>query len=219
MTYNALSEEELVNITDLQAEMSKLQANMRSIETDAAAQKVKLGEYFYSKHEQGEIFDEGAEEIISGIHQMYDNISAMKGDVEAIQRENERRNEEMKRLAEEAARKQEEAAAALAAANAMKNITPDAQELGVVCKKCGNILFKDAKFCAECGTPVQKEVSGTAEANVCAKCGAKLEQGARFCAECGSPAAVVPNAMRLCAKCGAKLEEGARFCAECGTPC
>ncbi len=218
MTYNVLTEEELVGITDLQAEVAKLQADMRAAESDAAAQKAKLGDYIYNKHEQGEKFDEGAEAIINVIAEMCSSVNAMKGDVEAIQRESERRNEEIKRLAEEAARKQEEAAAALAAANAMKNITPDAKNLDVVCKKCGNILFKDAKFCAECGTPVKKE-EPKAAADVCAKCGAKLEEGARFCAECGSPAGAAAPAANVCKKCGAKLEEGARFCAECGTPC
>ncbi len=217
MTYNELSEQELVSITDLQAELLKLEANMRTAETDAAAQKVKLGEYFYNKHEQGEKYEESAESIINAIKELYDSVNAMKNDVEAIQKETQRRNEEIKRLAEEAARKQEEAAAALAAANAMKNITPDAQNLNVVCKKCGSILFMDAKFCAECGTPVIKD-EPKAAAGVCTKCGASLESGARFCAECGSGVSAVTAAVRTCAKCGAKLEEGARFCAECGTP-
>ena len=39
-----------------------------------------------------------------------------------------------------------------------------------------------AKFCAECGKPMQAPKTN------CATCGAKIEAGARFCGECGAKA-------------------------------
>jgi class 3 adenylate cyclase/tetratricopeptide (TPR) repeat protein len=49
----------------------------------------------------------------------------------------------------------------------------------VHCTGCGAALPSGAKFCMECGTPVQAGCSG---------CGAPLVSGAKFCMECGRPA-------------------------------
>ncbi|MFQ9736588.1 MAG: zinc ribbon domain-containing protein [Christensenellaceae bacterium] len=43
-------------------------------------------------------------------------------------------------------------------------------------QKCGTRLLAGAKFCSECGTPVE---------TLCPKCGAKLLENAKFCPECG----------------------------------
>src|SRR3954462_2944537 len=48
----------------------------------------------------------------------------------------------------------------------------------VHCTGCGAALPSGAKFCMECGTPVQAG---------CASCGAPLLSGAKFCMECGTP--------------------------------
>jgi len=48
------------------------------------------------------------------------------------------------------------------------------------CKKCGNELRNNAKFCDKCGEKVVREI-------VCSKCGEKLREGARFCDQCGTP--------------------------------
>ena len=45
-----------------------------------------------------------------------------------------------------------------------------------LCPKCGTRLLAGAKFCSECGTPVE---------TLCPKCGAKLLENAKFCPECG----------------------------------
>ena len=47
------------------------------------------------------------------------------------------------------------------------------------CKKCGNVLPENAKFCFECGAKVESEV-------ICATCGTKMPEGYKFCMECGS---------------------------------
>src|SRR5215467_8361845 len=47
------------------------------------------------------------------------------------------------------------------------------------CGNCHSPVAAGAKFCAECGTPMQKH---------CTNCNASLDPSAKFCAECGTPA-------------------------------
>jgi membrane protease subunit (stomatin/prohibitin family) len=47
------------------------------------------------------------------------------------------------------------------------------------CANCLSQVHAGAKFCAECGTPMQKH---------CTNCNASLSTSAKFCAECGTPA-------------------------------
>lgn len=47
------------------------------------------------------------------------------------------------------------------------------------CRRCGNALDLDARFCPSCGTPVER----------CVNCGEALPTDALFCAECGTPVA------------------------------
>jgi membrane protease subunit (stomatin/prohibitin family) len=49
----------------------------------------------------------------------------------------------------------------------------------VECANCHSRVQAGAKFCAECGTPMQKH---------CTNCNASLSASAKFCAECGTPA-------------------------------
>jgi membrane protease subunit (stomatin/prohibitin family) len=49
----------------------------------------------------------------------------------------------------------------------------------VECGNCHARVAAGAKFCAECGTPMQKH---------CSNCNASLAPAAKFCAECGTPA-------------------------------
>lgn len=46
------------------------------------------------------------------------------------------------------------------------------------CAKCGGVLSSTAKFCPECGTPVEQD-------RFCPECGHKLTGSAKFCANCG----------------------------------
>ena len=45
------------------------------------------------------------------------------------------------------------------------------------CEKCGSKLSDDAKFCKECGEPV--------ELNVCEQCGKPISKNSKYCEECG----------------------------------
>lgn len=46
------------------------------------------------------------------------------------------------------------------------------------CVKCGGVLTSTAKFCPECGTPVEQD-------RFCPECGQKITGSAKFCANCG----------------------------------
>jgi membrane protease subunit (stomatin/prohibitin family) len=49
----------------------------------------------------------------------------------------------------------------------------------IECANCHSQVQAGSKFCAECGTPLQRH---------CTNCNAGLIAGAKFCAECGTPA-------------------------------
>ena len=51
---------------------------------------------------------------------------------------------------------------------------------GVECANCHSQVPAGSKFCAECGTPLQRH---------CSNCNASLPSAAKFCAECGTPTA------------------------------
>ncbi len=55
----------------------------------------------------------------------------------------------------------------------------DSDDLRAGCPNCGASLKPKAKFCPECGTPVQAK-------KFCSECGSSLEGGAKFCPECGA---------------------------------
>ncbi len=56
--------------------------------------------------------------------------------------------------------------------------------VGALCPKCQAGLAADARFCAQCGTPVPAASTGP---KFCAGCGTQLAAGSRFCAQCGRP--------------------------------
>ena len=53
------------------------------------------------------------------------------------------------------------------------------------CLKCGSLLAESARFCPQCGAPME---AGKPEAPCCAACGKPLRPGTRFCTACGAPA-------------------------------
>lgn len=75
-----------------------------------------------------------------------------------------------------------------------------------ICATCNHNLPASAKFCLECGTPVQV---ATASEIICGACGAGTPKG-NFCLECGAPLAI------KCTGCNAVIPTGSKFCLECG---
>lgn len=76
----------------------------------------------------------------------------------------------------------------------------------VVCPKCGFQNPSGARFCSNCGAPLQ-----AAGGISCPKCGTLNPAGAKFCTNCGSP--LQPA---RCPKCGSEVQAGAKFCPNCG---
>jgi membrane protease subunit (stomatin/prohibitin family) len=77
----------------------------------------------------------------------------------------------------------------------------------ILCPKCGFQNPQTAKFCSNCGAPLQA-VGGVN----CSKCGALNPAGAKFCNNCGNPL----YAASKCPKCGSDVQTGAKFCPNCG---
>jgi membrane protease subunit (stomatin/prohibitin family) len=85
-----------------------------------------------------------------------------------------------------------------------------AQQVMVVCPKCGFQNLQTAKFCNNCGTTLQ----GPAQAATvkCPKCGTENPTTAKFCVNCGNPM----QGTVKCAKCGTEAPVGTKFCPNCG---
>lgn len=63
--------------------------------------------------------------------------------------------------------------------NTLINSTSPNISSGIKCIKCGAINKTDAKFCSDCGSPIEKKF-------FCTKCGTELTSGAKFCSGCGT---------------------------------
>ena len=58
------------------------------------------------------------------------------------------------------------------------------------CKACGSVLSPGAKFCLNCGAPVQATTMtppAGGPGKFCNKCGAPVDPKNKFCMTCGSP--------------------------------
>jgi len=88
-----------------------------------------------------------------------------------------------------------------------------AQQVMVVCPKCGFQNPQTSKFCNNCGTPIQQPGQTQAAATVnCSKCGTANPTTAKFCVNCGNPM----QGTVKCSKCGTEAPVGTKFCPNCG---
>jgi membrane protease subunit (stomatin/prohibitin family) len=76
----------------------------------------------------------------------------------------------------------------------------------VLCPKCNFQNPQTAKFCNNCGAPLQ------AAGVTCPKCGASNPAGTKFCGNCGAPL----QATIKCPKCNSDIQAGVKFCPNCG---
>lgn len=111
-----------------------------------------------------------------------------------------------------------------------------------ICKECGARINKQAKFCSNCGCPVNAKESGSVNNNVeenkefCEFCGALITSGVRtwyktdiyFCPQCGKHLnngkdnkktffyGSVDFDMSFCENCGKRINVWANHCVQCG---
>ena len=71
------------------------------------------------------------------------------------------------------------------------------------CKKCGKKLARDSRFCPNCGTPVEDDLSVTVETELDAD-------------ESSTRRQVFVGLVRKCPSCGEELSPGAAICPRCG---
>ena len=83
--------------------------------------------------------------------------------------------------------------------------TPASPQAMILCPKCNFQNPQSAKFCSNCGSPLQAGIS-------CPKCGTLNPAGSKFCINCGSPL----QSTIKCPKCGSEVQAGAKFCPNCG---
>lgn len=76
----------------------------------------------------------------------------------------------------------------------------------VLCPKCNFQNPQTAKFCNNCGAPLQ------AVGVTCPKCGTSNPAGTKFCGNCRTPL----QATTKCPKCGTEIQAGVKFCPNCG---
>ncbi|MGB9714529.1 MAG: SPFH domain-containing protein [Candidatus Bathyarchaeales archaeon] len=76
----------------------------------------------------------------------------------------------------------------------------------VLCPKCNFQNPQTAKFCSNCGAPLQ------AAGITCPKCGTLNPAGTKFCGNCGTPL----QATIKCPKCNSEIQAGVKFCPNCG---
>lgn len=90
-----------------------------------------------------------------------------------------------------------------------------------VCPKCGAELKKDANFCNECGTRIEKKPAVEVGMKTCPKCGTALKGMEKFCMTCGADLSAMQNESSeklICKGCGKELKPGHAFCQYCGMP-
>ncbi|MBN1922740.1 MAG: zinc ribbon domain-containing protein [Anaerolineae bacterium] len=85
-----------------------------------------------------------------------------------------------------------------------------------VCEHCGSDNKESAKFCRQCGSPVQQ--SSTPDGMTrCPQCSALVRIGARFCRLCGATLNSASAQPKVCPQCHEPISANSRFCRHCGS--
>lgn len=90
------------------------------------------------------------------------------------------------------------------------------------CKKCGNKIKENQKFCTQCGNKLQTQEVQKIIENACSACGAEYYEGEFFCGECGTRIPPVKNnntsAQKTvkCHSCKQQTRAKQNFCTKCG---
>ncbi len=100
-----------------------------------------------------------------------------------------------------------------------KNNTQMIEGQALTCKKCGESVTPESKFCMECGEPLAKKQEGTSI--VCPHCGGLNPQASKYCMHCGKKKIAfvhTTTATDWICECGNANPPDMAFCSECGKP-
>lgn len=135
-------------------ETTKLNNEMSSKKREILQLKQKIGDFYYDKYKMGEAIDSEALEFFTGIDALMVEVNTLQAEINKIKGESEQKP------------------------------TPAASApSGIKCANCGTVNDIGKKFCSECGTKLEEEVTNT---RYCGSCGAEVEEGLKFCGECGA---------------------------------
>ncbi len=135
-------------------ETTKLNNEMSSKKREILQLKQKIGDFYYDKYKMGETIDSEALEFFTGIDALMVEVNTLQAEINKIKGESEQKP------------------------------TPAASApSGIKCANCGTVNDIGKKFCSECGTKLEEEVTNT---RYCGSCGAEVEEGLKFCGECGA---------------------------------
>ncbi|MDR1471410.1 MAG: zinc ribbon domain-containing protein [Synergistaceae bacterium] len=134
--------------------IARINSKISTFKSGIGVQKLKIGEYYWSKHRDGKSFDPSVADAFSAIESYLAQIESCESEIRVIIE-----SEQAVRIVD--------------------------GEYGKACLSCGARNSLDAKFCHDCGLPVNG-AAVSAGAVRCANCGAEMEGDAIFCGECGT---------------------------------
>ena len=180
-----------VDKTNEMLETNKLSSDINNENTKISEVKKKIGEYYYAKHQAGELLDDEPTGLCL-------EIKACEGKIASLQAEIQAKKDEATR-----ARSATRAPAPVPSAAAQSHVAAN------ICPSCNAANASDTKFCKECGSKLEK----VPEPIICS-CGAENAAGTKFCHECGAKLEIDP--MPITCSCGTENPAGTKFCCECG---
>jgi DNA-directed RNA polymerase subunit RPC12/RpoP len=161
-----------VDKTANKMKIAKLQSKINAIRPGINAQKLKIGEYYWSIHHEDESFDPELASEFAAIGKLLEQIASIEAEIQGI-------------LADERLTELESAG----------SIPVTSGETGEPCPACGSLNDSGAKFCFNCGSSLAKPEPDPEPLppTVCANCGARMAPGAIFCGTCGAKAENIEN--------------------------
>ncbi|MDR1579550.1 MAG: zinc ribbon domain-containing protein [Synergistaceae bacterium] len=143
------------------ADIEKLRENIKSLTSDAAALKGRIGEYFWQAFLEDGQYEPELGGVFREIQMKTDEITSLEQEIQILED------------------------------GAGQPMQPPVQfQLNnVICRSCGMLNDGEAKFCQACGIAIREEIVSeykVEDYGKCPLCGATLPEDAVFCYTCGA---------------------------------
>jgi hypothetical protein len=159
-----------VDKTTNKVELVRLNSKLNAINSGINTQKLKIGDFYWSKIAAGEPCASELDEAVGTIKNYIAQADSVKFEIQAIL-DSERQAQFQTQTADENYRVGQQARSSCA---------------GVSCPSCGAFNSDGAVFCFTCGKRIDGEIPAQNCAGVsCPSCGAFNADGAVFCFTCG----------------------------------